>query len=303
MSNNKNLIVIVGPTAIGKTTLAIDLALKLKTEIISADSRQFFREMNIGTAKPTNEELSKAKHHFINTISVKDEYNAGKFETEADHCINDLFKKHNAVIMVGGSGLYIDAVCNGFDAMPDINETVREELNTLFKEKGITTLQEMLMKADPVHYNNVDLNNPQRIIRALEVCKSTGKTYSEFRKGEKKIHPFNIIKLGLNTEREELYTRINKRVDEMMSAGLLNEIKQLLPLQHLNALHTVGYSELFGHLNGNTDLNTAIDKIKQNTRNFAKRQITWFKRDQEIKWFAPNEKDEIEKCLEDFTEQ
>ena len=286
----KLLLVIVGPTAVGKTALAIKLAKKYHTEIISADSRQFFREMSIGTAKPSIDELNKVTHHFINNISITEEYNAGKFEAEALLCMDDLFKTHNVVIMVGGSGLYIDAVCNGFDAMPEIDEEVRKELNTLYAEKGITALQDQLLQLDPDHYNNVDLNNPQRIIRALEVCKSTGQAYSKFRKGEKKQRPFKIVKIGLNIDRELLYDRINKRVDSMMQAGLLDEVKKLLPHQHLNALQTVGYSELFEHLQGKTDLKTAIEKIKQNTRRFAKRQLTWFKRDAEIKWIEPNEK-------------
>ncbi|MBI2269761.1 MAG: tRNA (adenosine(37)-N6)-dimethylallyltransferase MiaA [Bacteroidetes bacterium] len=287
MHQKKFLLVIAGPTAIGKTSLAIRLAKLFQTEIISADSRQFFREMNIGTAKPSDKELAEIKHHFINTISVTDDYDAGQYEHQASELINELFKKHALVILAGGSGMYINAVCNGFDDIPEVNENIREPLNTTYKKEGIIPLQEQLSKLDPGYYNTIDLNNPQRLIRALEICLSTGLPYSSFRKGKGKPRDYSIIKIGLNTDREQLYKRINQRVDEMIEAGLIDEVKNLTKYKHLNALQTVGYKELFNHLDGEQSLEKAIEQIKQNTRNFAKRQLTWFRKDGSIKWFEP----------------
>jgi tRNA dimethylallyltransferase len=293
MDPKKFLLVIVGPTAIGKTHLAITLAKSFKTEIISADSRQFFREMTIGTAKPTGEELSAAKHHFINNISVTDDYDAGKYEREASLLIDELFRKHDVLILVGGSGMYINAVCNGFDDIPDVDEDVRKKLNEVYKKEGISVLQQQLNQLDPEHYNNVDLNNPQRLIRALEICITTGKTYSSFRKGKGKTRNYSIIKIGLNTVREELYKRIDARVDAMIKSGLVDEVKNLSHYKHLNALQTVGYKELFEYLEDKQNLEKAIELIKQNTRNFAKRQLTWFRKDIAIKWFEPSEAGDI----------
>ncbi|WP_395803011.1 tRNA (adenosine(37)-N6)-dimethylallyltransferase MiaA [Daejeonella sp.] len=286
---NKTLIIIAGPTAIGKTALAIKLAQYYKTEIISADSRQFYKEMSIGTAKPSIEELKAAKHHLIDSHSVLNQFNAGDFEKESIKIINDLFINHNEVIMVGGSGLFINAVCYGFDPLPVASEEVREKLNKQFVENGITFLQDKLKTVDPEYFAQVDLNNPQRIIRALEVYQSTGKTYSSLRTNNKKQRPFNIIKIGLNDDREELYQRINLRVDEMVINGLFEEVESLKTYQHLNALNSVGYSEIFDFLDGKYSRDEAIEKIKQNTRRFAKRQLTWFNKSDDIKWFAPNQ--------------
>ncbi|SDL98210.1 tRNA dimethylallyltransferase [Daejeonella rubra] len=290
---NKTLIIIAGPTAIGKTALAISLAEYFKTEIISADSRQFYREMNIGTAKPSEAELDAVKHHLINSHSVLDQFNAGDFEKESIEIINKLFLDHDQVIMAGGSGLFINAVSHGFDQLPVASVEIRVHLNKIFEEKGIEFLQEWLKKVDPVYYEEVDIFNQQRIIRALEVFESTGKVFSSLRTNIKKQRPFNIVKIGLNTDREKLYERINIRVDQMVNEGLIMEVENLKPYRHLNPLNTVGYSEIFNYLDGNSSREEAIEKIKQNTRRFAKRQITWFKKSEDIKWFKPEEVESI----------
>jgi tRNA dimethylallyltransferase len=281
----KTLIVIAGPTASGKTAAAIELAKYYKTVIVSADSRQFYREMSIGTAKPTEDELAAVKHYFINSLSITETFTAGDYEKQCLELLNELFQIHDAVILVGGSGLFIKAVCEGFDEFPDTKPGVREKLKKEFEEKGIGVLQEMLKIVDPEYYGQVDLDNPQRVIRALEVFETSGQPYSSYRKLNINKRPFQIIKLGLNMEREVLYHRINQRVDDMVHQGLVEEAKLLLPYRHLNALSTVGYSELFDYFDGKTDLKTAIDLIKQNTRRFAKRQVTWFGKDEEIVWF------------------
>ncbi len=280
----KTLLVIAGPTAIGKTAFAIELAKRYDTEIVSADSRQFYREMAIGTAKPTIAEQSEAKHHFINSHSIFDTFTAGDYEKEALALLDHLFTKHNLVIMVGGSGLFIKAVCEGFDEFPEIEPAIRNKLNQDFETNGLASLQERLKEADPSYFELVDISNPQRVIRALEVIESTGIPYSSFRKANAKERPFNIIKLGLNLPREQLYQRINQRVDNMMTDGLLEEVKQLLPYQHLNPLNTVGYTELFDFMAGKQTLAEAVSLIKQNTRRFAKRQLTWFRKDEQIVW-------------------
>lgn len=290
---SKNLIVIVGPTAVGKTAMSIAIAKAFDCPVVSADSRQFFKEMDIGTAKPTETEIEGVTHYFINSHSITDDFNVGKYETEAIALLEKLFQTNEKVILVGGSGLYIDAVCKGFDELPEADEEIRNKINLLLKTDGIEGLQKLLKELDINYYNKVDLQNPQRLSRALEVCLTTGKPYSELRKGKIKKRNFNIIKVGINTSRELLYDRINKRVDEMMKDGLLNEVKSLQDFKHLNALQTVGYKELFDHLENNLDLNSAIELIKQNTRRFAKRQLTWFHRDEEIKWFEPNQAKEI----------
>lgn len=304
MSNSKKLLItVVGPTAIGKTALAIEIAKKYNTEIISADSRQFFKEMSIGTAKPSAYELSQVKHHFINSNSVKDEISVGSFEKEAIATIENLFQTHEVLVMVGGSGLYINAVLFGFDDIPDADLELRENLNKEFEEKGITSLQEMLKVLDPDYYAQVDIHNQQRIIRGLEVCISTGKPFSSFRNTELKQRSFQHIIIGLNTDREKLYHRINHRVDEMMKDGLLEEVKSLSEYKSLNALKTVGYTEIFNHLDGSVTLEAAVDKIKLNTRHFAKRQVTWFKKYPEIHWFEPNEISKIEAKLEEVVDE
>ena len=293
MSQQKTLIVIAGPTAIGKTALAIKVAQHYQTEIISADSRQFFKEMSIGTAKPNAQELGAVPHHFINSHSINQDFSVGTFEKEALAKIEELYRTHHVLIMVSGSGLYMNAVLYGFDEIPKANENIREKLNQEFRKEGIEPLQNQLKQLDSVYYKEVDINNPQRIIRALEVCLSTGKPFSSYRNAPKKTREFNTILIGLETERKTLYERINHRVDLMMENGLLNEVESLKEYQHLNALKTVGYSELFSYLNGDCSLEQTIDKIKQNTRNFAKRQLTWFRKNKDVVWFKPNEKEKI----------
>ena len=290
---NNTLIIIAGPTAIGKTALAIKLAQYYKTEIISADSRQFYKEMNIGTAKPSQKELEAVKHHLIDSHSIFNQFNAGEFEKESIDIINNLFLNHKHVIMVGGSGLFINALRYGFDPLPVASDEVRGRLNMLFEDNGIIYLQEKLKVVDPDYYKEVDINNPQRIIRALEVFESTGKPFSSLRKHIKKQRPFNIVMLGLNTNREALYQRINSRVDEMVIAGLMEEVESLKEYKHLNALNTVGYSEIFDYLDGKCTKDEAIEKIKQNTRRFAKRQLTWFNKSEDIKWFSPDQLEPI----------
>ncbi|WP_342645727.1 tRNA (adenosine(37)-N6)-dimethylallyltransferase MiaA [Mucilaginibacter sp. CSA2-8R] len=286
-TGQKYLISVVGATSVGKTAAAIQLANHYQTEIISADSRQFFREMSIGTAKPSAIELAQAPHHFINSHQVTNAFNVGDFEKQGLATLKHIFEKHSIAIMAGGSGLYVNAIINGFDELPPVRPEVREALNQLLATEGLQVLQQKLLKADPVYYQQVDLNNPQRLIRALEVYESTGKPYSSFRKGSLSKRDFNIVKIGLDLPREELYTRINQRVDTMLADGLIDEVKALTQYRHLNALNTVGYSEIFDYLDGKTDLATAVALVKQNTRRFAKRQLTWFKKDKDIHWFNP----------------
>ena len=284
-----SLIILVGPTAIGKTDLAIQMAQHFGTEIISADSRQIFKEMCIGTAKPSSQDLSLVKHHFINSHSINQDFSVGHFEKEGLAILTQIFKRHQTAILVGGSGLYVNAITQGFDDLPMAPPAVRAQLNDAFSEKGISYLQEELKKFDPEYYAEVDINNPQRLVRALEVCLHTGTKFSALRKNQEKKRPFQIIKIGLKMEREALYDRINHRVDLMMEAGLLEEVQALLPYRHLNALQTVGYQEIFDYMDGKCSLADAVSQIKQNTRRFAKRQITWFNRDPEIRWFEPNQ--------------
>lgn len=287
MNSQKTLIAVVGPTAIGKTAAAIKLAQHYQTSIISADSRQFYKEMSVGTAKPTTEEQKAAKHYFIDSCSITENYTAGDYEKDALAVINQVFKQTDLAIIAGGSGLFLKAVCEGFDELPTAKEGIREELNEHFAANGIEWLQEQLKAADSDYYNEVDINNPQRLIRALEVYQTTGQPFSSYRLANKTKRPFNIIKIGLNVPRELLYERINRRVDIMIDEGLLKEAESLLPYRHLNALQTVGYNEFFDYFDGKTDLPTAIELIKQHTRQFAKRQLTWFKKDKEIIWIDP----------------
>lgn len=291
---SKKLIVIVGPTAVGKTRTAIDLAKHLHTEIISADSRQFFKEISIGTAKPDDSELAEAKHHFISSHSIFDEINAGRFEVEALNLIADLHKKHDQLIMVGGSGLYINAVCDGLDDLPKADENLRQRIVETYEKEGLEYLQREVKRLDPEYFEQVDQSNPQRLMRALEVCLMTGQPFSSFRNNSAKERPFDIIKIGLNLPREELYARINHRVDLMVEAGLVEEVKAMYPHKETYALQTVGYTELFDYFDGKHSLDRAIELIKQNTRRFAKRQITWFNRDKNTIWFRP---DEVEKII------
>jgi tRNA dimethylallyltransferase len=298
--SKKELIVIAGPTAVGKTAIAIKLAQQLKTEIVSADSRQFYREMSIGTAKPTADELLQARHHFIDSHSVTESCNVGDFEKQALQLLDELFKTHDKVIMAGGSGLFIQAVTQGFDELPVADVNLRNNLNRELAEKGIQFLQGKLKEADPVYYEQVDLNNPQRLIRALEVFETTGKPFSSYRKATTNKRPFRIIKIGLDLPRDILYQRINQRVNAMVDQDLVEEVRSLLPHRHLNALNTVGYNELFDYFDGKTDLNTAIELIKQNTRRFAKRQLTWFRKDKEVKWYMADQPDLIDHILKEL---
>lgn len=298
----KHLITIVGPTAIGKTALSIALAKKFNAPILSCDSRQFYKEMAIGTAVPTVEEQAQAPHYFIQNRSVFEDYNVGQFERDALKTLEKLYTKNDFVIMVGGSGLYVDAVLNGLDYFPDIAPEIRENLNKKLKEQGLEALQSDLKKLDIETYNTIALDNPHRVIRALEVCIGSGKTYSSFKNKPKAARNFNSIKIGLNADRQIIYDRINQRVDIMVQAGLIEEAKNVYPHKALNALQTVGYRELFSYFDGTINLDFAIEEIKKNTRRFAKRQLTWFQKDKDTLWFdylTPIE--EIEKAINEHS--
>lgn len=294
----KNLIIIAGPTAVGKTALSIELATHYSCPIISADSRQFYKEMSIGTAKPSAEEMNGVTHYFINNISIEDAYNVGQYERDAIDCLEELFKEHDTLILVGGSGLYINAVMNGVDEFEEIPLEIREKLIKDYEEKGLSFLQEELKTRDEAYYNQVDLNNPQRIMRALEVCIHTQKPYSGFRKKEKKERSFTTINLLINTNREALYSKINERVDVMMAQGLLEEVKNLYSYKHLNALKTVGYKELFDFIDNKLTLEEATNLIKQNTRRYAKRQLTWFNHQGDFETFEPTDLEKIKAYLD-----
>ena len=296
--NEKHLIVIAGPTAVGKTAIAIRLAQHFNTDIISADARQFYKEMNIGTAKPTDEQLKLIPHHFINFLSVNDIYNVGQYEKDVLEKLNELFKTHDVVIMTGGAGLFIRAVTEGLDVLPSADPEIRESLQELFETQGIEALQIKLEDVDPEYYKKVDIQNPVRLIRALEVFYATGKPISTFHIRETPERPFKSIKICLELERKTLYNIINNRVDKMIDNGLLKEAENLFPLRHLNALQTVGYSEFFDYLENTTDLKTAIEKIKQNTRNYAKRQMTWFRKDKEFVWVKADNYEKIQSIVE-----
>ncbi len=301
---NKNyLISIIGATAIGKTTLSIALAKYFQTEIISCDSRQFYKEMNIGTAVPSSKELKTVKHHFIQDRSIFDAYSVGDFERDAILKLNKLFKNFKVVIMVGGSGLYVDSVLEGLDNFPDIDPKIRVNLKNELEENGIEHLQIQLKKLDPISFQKIDVFNKQRLIRALEICIGTGLPYSSFLKNKKNIRNFISIQIGISAEREVIYKRINARVDQMMENGLMEEALTLFPNKNLNALQTVGYKELFSYFNQEITLDFAVSEIKKNTRRFAKRQNTWFKKNKEIKWFDYKENtDEIIRFIENKIE-
>lgn len=296
----KKLIVIVGPTAVGKTAVAIDVAKNLGTEILSADSRQIFRELNIGTAKPSVEELNRVMHHFIGNKSIYDDYDAGQYGREAIELIHALFKKYDWVVMVGGSGLYIKAALEGFDDMPEVAEGMRDEILSEYQSRGLEWLQLQVEEADPDFFSSVDKQNPQRLMRALELLRSTEKSMSDLRVKKKIEHPFEVIKIGLNLPREALYQRIDSRMDQMIKAGLFDEAKQFHPLKHLNALQTVGYREIFDYLDGQYDYEEAVRLLKRNSRRYAKRQLTWFHRDEEIRWFQ-SEKEILSWLKEQFS--
>ncbi len=294
----KHLIIIAGPTAVGKTALAVDLAKHFACPVISADSRQFFKEMSIGTAKPTPEEMQGVPHEFVAHISIHESYNVGQYERDAVARIEALFRTHDQLILVGGSGLYINAILNGVDEFEEIPAEIREQLRADYAQKGIAYLQDLLKERDPAYHAQVDLNNPQRLMRALEVCLHSGKPYSSFRTKEKKERPFEAIPILINTEREALYERINRRVDAMMASGLLDEVKALYPYKQLNAMNTVGYKELFDFLDGKLSLEEAVVMIKQNTRRYAKRQLTWFNNQGNFESFEPTDLEKIKAYLD-----
>ena len=291
--SNCTLIVITGPTAVGKTQLCLDIARHFDIPIINADSRQIYKELSIGTAKPSAEELQQVKHYFVGTLSLQDYYSASLFETQVMELLGTLFQQSDYALMAGGSMMYIDAVCDGIDDIPTIDDETRATMKRRLAEEGLPRLCEELQRLDPEYYAIVDRQNPKRVVHALEICTMTGRTYTSFRKRDKKERPFRIVKIGLNREREELYQRINARVDEMMQRGLLKEAERMYPLMHLNALNTVGYKELFEYFNGRWSLNEAVERIKGNTRRYARKQLTWYKKDPQIRWFHPDQKKEI----------
>ncbi|GEO22992.1 tRNA dimethylallyltransferase 1 [Cyclobacterium qasimii] len=280
---------IAGPTAVGKTDLCINLAKKFNTVIISSDSRQFFQEINIGTAKPSEKELAMVPHYFIGNKSIHDPYDVKRYESEALGCINSLFKEKDLLILTGGSGMYTDAIVEGLDQMPKIASGIREELNAVYAKEGITHLQEMLIKLDPDYFAVVDKQNPQRLIRALEVCLGTGLPFSSYRVKKKVVRPFKTVKIALNRDREELYERIDRRMDNMIQEGLFEEASEMYPYRDLNALNTVGYKEIFAYLDGAYDKEEAIRLLKRNSRRYAKRQVTWLNKDKTYHWFHPDE--------------
>lgn len=293
LTNNHTLIVLLGPTGVGKTDLSILLAESLHTDIISADSRQLYADLQIGTAAPSAEQLAKVRHHFVGTLQLNDYYSAARYEEEVMQLLEEMFKEKEVAILTGGSMLYIDAVCKGIDDIPNIPDEIRTMMHQRYNEEGLDALRRELKLLDPEYYQQVDLKNPKRIIHALEICYTTGGTYSSLRTKPHKERPFNIIKIGLCREREELYQRINERVDQMMENGLLDEVRRLYPFRTNNSLNTVGYKELFNYLDNTWTLPFAVEKIKQNTRIYSRKQMTWFKHDHEIQWFHPNEEKEI----------
>jgi tRNA dimethylallyltransferase len=288
LTRAKTVIIVTGPTAVGKTSVAINLAKHFNTAIISADSRQCFKELNIGVARPSEDELSQAPHYFIASHSIEEEITAASFEEFALTKTYELFRQHDVVVMVGGTGLYIKAFCEGFDEIPAIDPTIRENIIKTYEEQGLAWLQQQVQEKDPEFYKVGEVQNPQRMMRALEVVTSTGQSMLEFRKGKKLQRDFNIIKIGLELPKEQLHHNIHARVDQMIATGLVDEVKNLIPFKKLNALKTVGYSEIFDYLEGKKSLELAIADIKTNTRQYAKRQMTWFKRDKEIAWFNPD---------------
>ncbi|GHV24229.1 tRNA dimethylallyltransferase 1 [Bacteroidia bacterium] len=280
----KILVILLGPTGVGKTEYSLQLAEQFRCPILSADSRQLYRDLPIGTAAPTAADLQRVKHYFVGTLGLEDYYNAGQFEEDAIKLLAKLYETHDTVVMCGGSMMYLDAVCKGIDDIPTIDETLRAEIATLYQQEGIENIRRQLKILDPVFYGQVDLKNHKRVIHALEICLMTGKPYSTLRTNPKKERPFAIKKIGLTRPREELYNRINQRVEGMMNAGLLEEAKKVYPFRHLNSLNTVGYKELFQYFDGHWTLDFAVEKIKQNTRIYSRKQMTWFKRDTEIQW-------------------
>ena len=299
MNSKPTLIVLIGPTGIGKTDLSLNIAEHYNTEIISADSRQLYADLKIGTAAPTTEQLARVKHHFVGTLQLTDYYSAAQYEAEVMKKLDELFKKHSVIVLTGGSMMYVDAVCKGIDDIPTVDEETRKTLMQHYENVGLERLCAELKILDPEYYDIVDKKNPKRVIHALEICYMTGQTYTSFRTSQTKKRPFNIIKVGLRREREELYARINKRVDIMMEDGLLEEAKSVYQYKDLNSLNTVGYKEMFKYLDGEWELPFAIEKIKQNSRIYSRKQVTWFKRNTDITWFHPDDTDNIMSFIEE----
>lgn len=298
MDNKKTLIVLIGPTGVGKTDLSIKIAEKYGSPIISADSRQLYSDLKIGTAAPTEEYLKRVKHYFVGTLKLTDYYSAAQYESEVISLLEDLFKRNNTILLTGGSMMYIDAICKGIDDIPTVDSETRLMMMEKYEKEGLDRLCAELKLLDPEYYSTVDLKNPKRVIHALEICYMTGKTYTSFRTGNKKQRPFDIIKIGLCRDREELYERINKRVDIMIKEGLADEVKSVYEYRNLNSLNTVGYKEIIQYLEGNCTLEFAIEKIKQNSRIYSRKQMTWFKRDNDITWFHPDKEEEIMEFIE-----
>ena len=290
---DKTLIVITGPTAVGKTALCLDVAKHFDIPIINADSRQIFRELKIGTARPSDEQLAQVHHDFVGMLGLDDYYSASLFEQQVLALLEQQFQKRDYALMAGGSMMYIDAVCDGIDDIPTIDDETRATMKRRLAEEGLEALVEELRRLDPEYYEIVDRQNPRRVVHALEICTMTGKTYTSFRRRERRQRPFRIVKIALNRPREELYERINRRVDQMMSDGLLDEARALYPKKELNALNTVGYKELFDYLDGRWPLEEAVERIKGNTRRYARKQLTWYKKDEQIRWFHPDDKQSI----------
>lgn len=301
MNNGKTLIVLIGPTGVGKTDLSIRIAEKYNSPIISADSRQLYSELKIGTAAPSEEYLKRIKHYFVGTLKLTDYYSAAQYESDVMELLDALFKNHDTILLTGGSMMYIDAICKGIDDIPTVDSETRLMMMEKYENEGLERLCSELKLLDPEYYSIVDLKNPKRVIHALEICYMTGKTYTSFRTGNKKQRPFNILKIGLSRDRDELYERINRRVDIMISEGLIDEVKSVYKYKELNSLNTVGYKEIIQYLDGNWTLDYAIDKIKQNSRIYSRKQMTWFKRDNEINWFNPDNEEDIMEFIESKT--
>ena len=290
---DKTLIVITGPTAVGKTAISLDIAKHFGIPVINADSRQIFKELKIGTARPTEAEMREVKHYFVGTLGIGDYYSASLYEQQVLELLEKEFQTHDYALLSGGSMMYIDAVCDGIDDIPTIDDQTRETMKRRLKDEGLEALCEELKRLDPDYYEIVDRQNYRRVVHALEICTMTGKTYTSFRKRIKKERPFRIIKIGLDRPREELYQRINARVDKMMEEGLLDEARQVYPMRDMNALNTVGYKELFDYVDGRWPLEEAVERIKGNTRRYARKQLTWYKKDEQIRWFHPDDKTAI----------
>ena len=299
----KTLVVLLGPTGVGKTALSLALAERLGSPILSADSRQLYSEIPIGTAAPTKEEQQRVKHYFIGTHQLTDYYSAAQYEMDVMNLTEELFKTHETLLLTGGSMMYIDAVCKGIDDIPTVDDITRRNLLNRYETEGLEPLVSELRLLDPEYYNIVDLKNPKRVIHALEICYMTGRTYTSFRTQTTKVRPFRIIKIGLQRDREDLYERINCRVDQMVKDGLVAEARRVYPYRHLNSLNTVGYKELFAHFDGACTLEFAIEKIKQNSRIYSRKQTTWYRRDKDIHWFHPDDEEGIVECLEKLLQQ